>query len=274
MARVLRTNQQMYVRILDNTGDPITCNNPLITTTPLCDKIQFYANGQLSGGSLRLYGSTNHAISDYYPHYSRAGATALTISSTSATDTAAGAGCRSVRVKGLSSSWALQEEVVELNGTTAVNLVKTYSRLLDINVETTGSDGKPSGTIDIEDGSSNVWIRLDSSFGGANEGSRNGSHFSVPAGYRALLYFFQVNHPVAGDFCIRYRPNSNITSPPFGGCFKTAYFTDFQGDLEVALVNPMVFDAYTDIQFTAYMDSAAYCRIHCAFMLQNISGLT
>lgn len=76
-----------------------------------------------------------------------AAAVVLGIASSSANDTAAGTGARTVRVTGLDANYNFQQEDVTLNGTTKVNTVGTYLRVNKVEVLTAGSGGVNAGDI-------------------------------------------------------------------------------------------------------------------------------
>lgn len=71
----------------------------------------------------------------------------LEITSTSANDTSAGTGARTVYITGLSSTYAEQSETVTLSGLTAVETANTYLRLNSMYVATAGSGGTNAGRI-------------------------------------------------------------------------------------------------------------------------------
>lgn len=61
--------------------------------------------------------------------------------SSDAADTSAGLGCRSVEVHGLSATGADQDEVITMNGTSAVESSLTYIRVNKMHLETVGTYG-------------------------------------------------------------------------------------------------------------------------------------
>lgn len=71
--------------------------------------------------------------------------------SSSANDTAAGSGARTVLIEGLDASGAVQTEVITLNGTTAVTSSNTYFRVNRVQVETSGNSNQAfnAGTITV-----------------------------------------------------------------------------------------------------------------------------
>lgn len=93
-----------------------------------------------------------------------AAAAATTIQSTSANDTAAGTGARTVRVYGLDSNYLSVQEDVTLNGITAVSLTHQYIRVFRSKVLTAGSVGTNDGTITIQHGATTIG-RISASMG-------------------------------------------------------------------------------------------------------------
>lgn len=72
------------------------------------------------------------------------------ISSSSASDSSAGIGARSVTISYLTTGFILKQETVTLNGTTAVNTVNTDIAFIEaMQVATCGSNGGNVGTINI-----------------------------------------------------------------------------------------------------------------------------
>jgi len=69
-------------------------------------------------------------------------ASVLKISSSSANDTSAGTGARTVHIEGLNGDYAVVSETVTLNGQTAVNTVNSYLYVNSFYVITAGS-GRP-----------------------------------------------------------------------------------------------------------------------------------
>lgn len=69
------------------------------------------------------------------------------IVSTSANDTSAGTGARTVFIQGLDSNWDLQSETITMNGTSNVATANTYRRIFRMFVQTAGSGGVNAGDI-------------------------------------------------------------------------------------------------------------------------------
>jgi hypothetical protein len=77
----------------------------------------------------------------------RTNRTAVEILSSSANDTAAGTGARTVNIIGVGAQHALTTETVTLNGTNIVQLKKDYFHINQMNVLTTGSSQVNAGNI-------------------------------------------------------------------------------------------------------------------------------
>lgn len=82
-----------------------------------------------------------------------ASATTTLLVSSSANDTAAGTGARTVRVTGLDANFKPIVEIATLNGTSNVTLANSYLRINLVEVVTAGSGLSNAGTISIKQGS-------------------------------------------------------------------------------------------------------------------------
>lgn len=78
------------------------------------------------------------STSQTYQTYTTAQALEI-VSNDNTNDIPAGSGARSVTIIGLDGSWDLQSETVALNGTTAVNLVNSYTRIFRLYVASSGT---------------------------------------------------------------------------------------------------------------------------------------
>lgn len=118
-----------------------------------------FATGQLGDGNQAFGRSVGYAAaptlntivpvrsSTYTP---QASAAQRSLKSSSASDTAAGIGAQTVAVNYLDNTMTLQQEIVTMNGTTAVNMVSTTVQFIEsMVVLTTGSNLANVGTISI-----------------------------------------------------------------------------------------------------------------------------
>lgn len=78
-----------------------------------------------------------------------AAASQLEILSSSAVDTAAGTGARTVLIQGLDANWLSISETVTLNGTTPVTTVNSYLRVNLLTTTSAGSGGQNAGDLTL-----------------------------------------------------------------------------------------------------------------------------
>ena len=120
-------------------------------------------------------------------------ATAMTVSSASASDAAAGTGVRTILVSGLDANYARISEIITMNGQTAVTTTKSYLRILYVEVLTYGSGAAAAGNIYVGTGTvtSGVPAVIHSQIEtGYNNFSFAG--YTVPAGYTAYITSYTV----------------------------------------------------------------------------------
>lgn len=117
-----------------------------------------------------------------------ASAIQMTVSSTSADDTAAGTGARTVVVQGLDANYNEVTETVTLNGQTAVTMTASLLRVNYAYVATAGSGNSAAGDIYIGTGTVTAGIPATAydiikfDYNATTTGS-----FTVPAGYTAYV---------------------------------------------------------------------------------------
>jgi hypothetical protein len=115
-------------------------------------------------------------------------ASVLKVSSSSANDTSAGTGARTVHIEGLNGDYAVVSETVTLNGQTAVNTVNSYLYVNAFYVVTVGSGGVNAGDINVGTGVVTAGVPAvlyDIIATGYN--NRTTGHYCVPAGYTAYM---------------------------------------------------------------------------------------
>lgn len=115
-------------------------------------------------------------------------ASVLKISSSSANDTSAGTGARTVFIEGLDGDYNVVSETVILNGQTAVNTTNSYLYVNSFYVVSVGSGGENAGNINAGTGTVTAGVPAvlyDIIATGYN--SRTTGHYCVPAGYTGYL---------------------------------------------------------------------------------------
>jgi uncharacterized Zn-binding protein involved in type VI secretion len=117
-----------------------------------------------------------------------AAATVMKVSSSSASDAAAGTGARTVIIEGLDANYAEISETVTLNGQTAVNTVNSYLRINDFRVASVGSGATAAGTLYVGTGTvttgvpATIYAQI---VIGYNQSTQ--AVYTVPAGYTAYV---------------------------------------------------------------------------------------
>jgi hypothetical protein len=145
----------------------------------------------------------------------------LKVSSTSASDAAAGTGAQVLLIQGLDANYAPIQETIITNGVTAVNTVNQYLRVNLFGVVQAGSAGSNVGTITLQlvaGGSIQGIIR-------PNIGDSQQAVFTVPAGYEGVLIAAQFS--MAGSPAVNFG-QAALTSNAFG---PTARNTGVRSDI-------------------------------------------
>lgn len=115
-------------------------------------------------------------------------ATAMTVSSSSTDDTAAGTGARTVFIEGLNSSYDEVSETVVLDGQTGVSTVNSYIHIQSMYVATAGTGLTAAGTIYIGTGTVTAGVPAVIYNGIAlGDNASLTASWTVPAGYTAYI---------------------------------------------------------------------------------------
>jgi hypothetical protein len=165
-------------------------------------------------------------------------ASVLQVSSSSASDAAAGVGARTVLIEGLDANYNEISEVVILGGQTAVPTTKTYHAINNMIVLSVGSTGHNVGAINIGTGTVTsgvpavLWDLI-----GPTYNQRTTAHYTVPAGYTAYLAkgVFTAGQ-VSGSSAVTGKLN---VSDPSGITRVTAITTLNNGSVEYTFVYPV-----------------------------------
>lgn len=115
---------------------------------------------------------------------------ALKVSSSSTNDAAAGTGARTIVLNGLDGNYNEISETVTLNGQTAVNTTKSFFRVQNLYVATTGSGLTAAGTIYVGTGTvtSGVPATIYGEIAVGNNASLT-AHYTIPAGYTGYFTY-------------------------------------------------------------------------------------
>ncbi len=183
-------------------------------------------------------------------------ATALEIVSADAADAAAGTGARTVKIWGMDGDWALQEETVTLNGTTAVDLANTYLRVFKMEVVTAGTGDVAAGAITLRidaAGATQLVIPLGGTFDALGK-------YTIPDNYTGYLLGWRAISPHLNTGATRVELRKSATagdadSVPwvpldFGVCNASS------GVSSVMYPVPIELAEKTDLQWLVYSTQA------------------
>lgn len=228
------------------------------------------AKGNVSGttivrkfGRNPSIGTTTAPISITGLYQTPTAATALEIVSSSANDTSAGSGARTVTIIGLNSSFVETTQTVTMNGTTPVALSTDLIRAYRMYVETSGTYGSASagshaGTITLRtSGGGATWLQL-ALINSFPMGQSLCGAYTVPDGYTGYVYLTNMSVESTKTITLYFfqRPNSDTVSAPYSSVRvqsvfdAVAGFVDFGDDHFLG-----AFSAKTDVGFMANTSS-------------------
>ncbi len=187
-------------------------------------------------------------------------ATVLKVSSSSTDDTSAGTGARTVQLYGLDGDYNEINELVTLNGQTAVNTTQLFLRINRMIVRSAGSGGANAGVIYAGTGTvttgvpANVYASVNG-VTGANQSLM--ALWTVPAGYTAYMLQYDVsngttsNTPAVCKLILAVRP--------YGEVFQSKDVKSLTTGMHVeeTFAIPQKFTEKSDIEVRAISSSAA-----------------
>lgn len=148
------------------------------------------------------------------------GATSLEVLSSSASDTVAGTGARTIRIDGLTTAFTPISQTITLNGTTPVAVPTQLYRINGILVLTAGSTQSNVGVITVRDaGGGTTRGQIDVSTTGAGIGISRQSIYTVPAGFTLQIIdqAFSINKATGTSWatlCTWIRSASGVARMP------------------------------------------------------------
>ena len=180
----------------------------------------------------------------------------MAVVSSSASDTAAGTGARSVHIHYLDAEYQEQFETVTLNGATPVNTAATDIRRINgMHSWTVGSGGVPAGNISIRAVGGAVTYGY--ILAGLNMARQ--AIFTVPAGKRLKISHWQVSSGSTGEhFCtttIRATTHAGVLLPGVFLVQDEAGSQNGGGAYDFAV--PRVVPATADIKVSSISDSVS-----------------
>lgn len=166
-----------------------------------------------------------------------AAAQTLVLNSSSASDTAAGTGARTVKIYGLDTNYRVQSETMTLNGVTGVNTANTYLRINQVEVITVGSSGWNVGNISLKYSTNTVGYIT------ATDNISLAGLYTVPLGKTIYLYSIDSAGSTGKDVIV------DLAYRPLNECFKLIdQFDVYQNHIDVKFDFPIPLLEKTDIE--------------------------
>jgi hypothetical protein len=184
-----------------------------------------------------------------------ASASVMEISSSSASDTAAGTGARTVTIYGLDGNYNQINETVSLNGQTAVNTTNSFLRVLHLTVNTAGSGGAAAGTIYAGTGAVTTGKPANVYSAYTADGGSTACIYTVPAGYTGYVFDFLVS---SGITTANAYSSIGLYGRPYGGVFDNTIQGRCAngGAFTIPLNYPIYFSEKSDIEVRALSSTA------------------
>jgi hypothetical protein len=185
-----------------------------------------------------------------------ASASVMTLSSSSANDTAAGTGARTVTIYGLDANYNQINETITLNGTSAVSTTNSYIRVLHLLVNTAGSGGVAAGSIYAGTGALTAGKPANVYGVYTADGGATAAIYTVPAGYTGYIFDFLAS---SGSTTANAFTSVGLFARPFGGVFDNTIQGRAAngGSFTIPLNFPLAFTEKTDIEIRALASSAS-----------------
>ena len=185
-------------------------------------------------------------------------ASVLKISSSSASDTSAGTGARTVQIQGLNASYEPVVETVTLNGQTAVNTTNSYIRVNKMIVLTAGTGGTSVGNIYAGTGTVNAGVpAVVVNQTGILSNESESAFYTVPAGFTAYITRWTMS---SGNGTANTHTRFTLRVRPQGGVFGTKALYNLPGsgiyECEAAFPLPIPEKADLDVLAATSVDSA------------------
>ena len=186
-------------------------------------------------------------------------ASVLKVSSSSANDTSAGTGARTVELFGLDGDYNEINELVTLNGQTAVNTTQSYLRINRMIVRSAGSGGYNAGVIYAGTGTvtAGVPANIYATINGDGTNQTLMALWTVPAGYTAYLMQYDVSNGTSSATPAVCK--LTLVARPYGEVFQSKDVKSLTTGMHIenSLVIPVKFTEKTDIEVRAVSSSAS-----------------
>lgn len=250
---------------------------------PTADLLEAVSQGLVAGHSVvhkfghALLGTTVVPVTTSLTYQTPSTAQALEIVSTSASDTAAGTGARSVTVTGLNADWVEISQTVSTNGTTAVALPISMTRVYKMVVSGSGTyatatAGSHVGIISCRGAGGGVlWGQIDNSPIPAGQ-SEIGA-YTIPAGYDAYLLdkSIFVDSTKSPSLFFFFRPFADTVTAPYAAMQIIEREVAVSGAFLLSFKIPRKFTGPCDIGFMGNVGSGT-ASVSAEFSLMLVEG--
>lgn len=188
----------------------------------------------------------------------------ISIVSTSALDTSAGTGMRTIKVRGLNNSFNEISEIVTMNGVVPVLTANQYRRVDRAQAETAGALGSNAGVVVGTVVTAQFTINV-------GEGQSAKSHYTVPAAYTAFMTNFwanayQTTSSNVATIGLYLRLKADLTDSPLN--LKHVYHVQVSAGMVQRDFKPyFVINEKTDIVVRAFTVTGSNTDICCGYDL-------
>ena len=178
-------------------------------------------------------GNSFETVSDLGTNFLPTSAAVISVVSADANDDDGDTGARSVKIEGLDANYALVDETIALNGTSAVTTTQTFLRVFRMSVATAGSSKTNEGQITASHGGTNI-----AAIHSDNGGQSLMAVYTVPAGYKAYLSMFQGSISKNQEATFEMRTKNGASDSSFlnkgvWGTFGSPVTYDYKFPLEI-----------------------------------------
>lgn len=227
------------------------------------DKYAFAVIGYSPAVNNALVDITNIGGATSVAYVFPAAAVQMAIVSSSANDTAAGTGIRTVRIHYLDANYAVQTEDITMNGVAPVNTVATnILRINGIHALTVGSGGYAAGNISLTNGGV-TYAYINTGFN-----TSRSAVFTIPAGKTGYLTHFSVTEGTSAGahytrFILEATAHDNILLP--GVFIAQDEMAALNGADSIQYDIPLHLPEKSDVKVSAISDSGAanaMCTAH------------
>jgi hypothetical protein len=181
----------------------------------------------------------------------------MSVSSTSANDTAAGTGARAVIVQGLDGNYNQVQETVTLNGQTGVNTANSFLRVTHMYVVEAGTGLAAAGTISVGTGTITAGVPAVVYLNYLAQSGATSAIWTVPAGYTAYITAIQSS---SGNTTAGQWTNFGLFIAPYQGApldSSLQWICSNGGNAQISLPYPIPVPEKVDFEIRAISTTAS-----------------